>query len=135
MNICHRLGITGFPTLSILDGLAIYDYQGPLSLESLNSFAVDKLYKSKSHARRISHEKGFYENLTTALSEQLRVTWGIIMVIFEALGMGHYSDESKLNIVLYAAFTPILLFIGAIIIDTRALAKAEAEKKMKKKAV
>ena len=40
-----------------------------------------------------------------------------------------------MNIVLYTAFTPILLFIGAIIIDTRALAKAEAEKRERKKAV
>jgi hypothetical protein len=56
------------------------------------------------------------------------------MVIFEAFGMGHYSEESKLNIVLYTAFTPILLFIGAIIIDHRTLVKMEEEKKKKKKA-
>jgi hypothetical protein len=133
MNICLRLGITGFPTLSILEGAAIYDYQGPLSLESLNTFAVDRLYKKNSRARRISHEKGWHENLTTAVSEHIRVTWGILMVIFEAFGMGHYSEESKLNIVLYTAFTPILLFIGAIIIDYRALVKMEAEKKKNKK--
>lgn len=55
------------------------------------------------------------------------------MVIFEAFGMGHYSEESKLNIVLYTAFTPILLFIGAIIIDNRTLRNIEAEKKKNKK--
>ena len=25
-EVCHRLHITGFPTLSVLDGAAIYDY-------------------------------------------------------------------------------------------------------------
>ena len=94
---------------------------------------MDRLYKTKSRARRISHEKGFYENLTTALSEQLRVTWGIILVIFQAAGCGHYSEESMYSIVMWAAFTPILLFIGAIIIDTRALNKIAAEKKKAKK--
>ena len=39
---CYRLGIKGFPTLSVLDGNHIYDYQGKLSVRHLAKFVNDK---------------------------------------------------------------------------------------------
>ena len=38
--MCHRLGITGYPTLSVLDGDSVFDYQGPLDIRSLDDFAL-----------------------------------------------------------------------------------------------
>ena len=62
-NICHRLGVTGFPTLSVLTGNAVYDYQGPLTVEALNDYIVNKEYKKSARARNIWHERSAVENL------------------------------------------------------------------------
>ena len=69
------------------------------------------------------HERSILENLQAALGEQLRVTWGIFLTLFEFFGFGHLDDGSKLKIVVCMAFTPILLFAAAIIHDTRAIAR------------
>jgi len=68
INICHRLGITGFPTLSVLSKNAIYDYQGLLTIESLNDFVINKEYAISGRARNIWHERSAVENLSIALS-------------------------------------------------------------------
>lgn len=62
-SVCHRLGVSGFPTLSIVSGEAIYDYQGALSVESLNSFVTQKQYERISRPRKILHERSPFENL------------------------------------------------------------------------
>ena len=62
----------------------------------------------------------------------MRVTWRIFLALFEFFGLDHLSDGTKLNVVLFMAFSPIVLFIIAIIIDTRALAKEERSSPKKK---
>jgi|TARA_B110000305_G_C19062439_1_gene457746 hypothetical protein len=57
------LGVTGFPTLSVLTGNAVYDYQGPLTVEALNDFIVNKEYLKSARARNIWHERSAVENL------------------------------------------------------------------------
>ena len=41
-GICNRLGIRGLPTISVLHGSQIYDYQGVLSVRALSSFVNDQ---------------------------------------------------------------------------------------------
>ena len=54
-DICQRLGIRGYPTLSVLDGNYVYDYQGKLNVRDMTQFVKEKKYKELSKARHIMH--------------------------------------------------------------------------------
>ena len=68
MQICHRMGVNGFPTLSVLDGAYVYDYQGALTVEALTSFVNNKEYLERAKKRPLLHEFTWRENLETGLN-------------------------------------------------------------------
>ena len=44
MEVCHRLGVRGFPTISVLEGDRVYDYQGKMNVNNLSKFVSNKVY-------------------------------------------------------------------------------------------
>ena len=43
-DTCNRLGVKGYPTLSVLDGNHVYDYQGLLEVHEMTKFVKEKEY-------------------------------------------------------------------------------------------
>lgn len=56
-DICQRLGVKGYPTLSVLDDHFVYDYggKGRLSVKDLTNFVKEKKYLELSKPRHIMH--------------------------------------------------------------------------------
>ena len=92
-SVCHRLGIKGFPTISVLEGSKIYDYQGRLTVDGLSKFVTSKKYLNKSKARRIRHVQSPYENLVNALTEMSLKCRAFTMLLFKFIGLGHLEEE------------------------------------------
>ena len=92
-SVCHRLNIRGFPTISVLEGARIYDYQGRLTIEGLSNFVSDKMYLERSKPRRIMHVRSPYENLVEALTEISLKCRAFSMLLFNFIGLGHLEEE------------------------------------------
>ena len=93
ITVCNRLGIRGYPTISVLDGNAIYDYQGKLTVSGLASFIKNKTYLVKSKARKISHVTSPYENVANALTIANLKVRAFTMLLFRAAGLGHLEED------------------------------------------
>mmetsp|Transcript_19879 Transcript_19879/g.26827 ORF Transcript_19879/g.26827 Transcript_19879/m.26827 type:complete len:97 (+) Transcript_19879:357-647(+) len=92
MQVCNRLKIRGFPTISVLDGERVYDYQGKLTVGDLSKFISDKEYLEKSRPRRISHLTSPWENLVNALAETKQKMLTFTMLLFQVVGLGHLDE-------------------------------------------
>ena len=62
-DTCNRLGVKGYPTLSVLDGNHVYDYQGLLEVHEMTKFVKEKEYLTQSKQRFLLHVTDPYENL------------------------------------------------------------------------
>ena len=92
-SVCHRLGVKGFPTISVLEGGKVYDYQGKMRVGDLSRFITGKEYLTKSKARRISHVRSPLENLFQAATTTKLKMRLMTMFLFKAFGMGHLDEE------------------------------------------
>ena len=130
MDVCNRLGIRGYPTISVLDGNSIYDYQGKLSVDGLAAFIKSKTYLVKSKARRISHVTSPYENIVNALTIANLKVRAFTMLLFKVVGLGHLEEDFVIQVVYMCALTPFLLLFIALYVDNKAIKeKQEQEKK------
>ena len=93
ITVCHRLGIRGFPTISVLQNGRIYDYQGRLTVDKLAEFVTSKQFLTKSKARNIMHVQSAYENLENALYEVNLKCRAFSMLLFSLVGLGHLEEE------------------------------------------
>ena len=133
--MCHRLGIKGFPTISVLDGDRIYDYQGMLTVHGLSTFITDKIYLEKSKARRISHVTSAVENLFNAMAVAKMKMRAMTMLVFRALGFAHLEEDFVINLVFMCALTPFLLYLIALVIERRNMDKIKEEVERSKASV
>lgn len=119
--VCHRLGIKGFPTISVLEGEKIYDYQGRLTVDGLSSFITKKIYLERSKPRRIMHVRTPYENLAEALHEMTLKCRAFTMLLFKFFGLGHLDEEFVIQTVYMMALAPFILFLIALVVERRQL--------------
>ena len=82
MPVCVRAGVRGFPTISVLRGGHVYDYQGKLSVEHLSGFVSQEVFLKRSKARRLRHVTSPMENLELAMREFGMKLRKITMLIF-----------------------------------------------------
>ena len=116
--VCHRLGIKGWPTISVLAGSKIYDYQGKLNVEALSNFITEKTYLEKSKARQIHHVMSAWENFANAMTVTNLKCRGFTMILFKAIGLGHLEEEFVIKVVYMMAIIPMVLFFIAIGIES-----------------
>ena len=124
--VCFRLGVRGYPTISVLRGSHIYDYQGFLTVEGLSSFILQEEFLSKSKARLISHVTSPAENFLNHISLVNLKLRKMTMIIFAAVGLGHLEEEFAVQVVYVCALTPFLLFLIALVVDNRMAAGKRA---------
>ena len=131
MQVCNRLSVRGFPTISVLDGERAYDYQGKLTVADLSKFISDKKYLSLSKPRRILHLTSAWENLVNALNTFRLKLRAFTMLLFRLIGLGHLDEDFCVQVIYVVAITPFLIFLIALYVEQRQN-KAEAERKAQK---
>ena len=126
-EVCHRLGIRGFPTISVLDGDRVYDYQGKLTVANLSKFVTNKVYKEKSRPRLIRHVTSPWENFSIAVKEMNLKMRAFAMLMFRAFGLGHLEEEFVIQVVMMAAIVPMVLLMIALAIERRIIENKKKE--------
>ena len=120
-SVCHRLGVKGFPTISVLQGNFVYDYQGKMRVGDLSRFITEKEYLKRSKARRITHVMSPVENLFQAATTARLKMRLMTMYLFKAFGLGHLEEEFVIQLVFVCALAPFVLYLIALVIERRQL--------------
>ena len=128
---CQRLGVRGYPTLSVLEKRKVYDYQGKLDVRDMTKFVKEKEYLTRSKARHIMHVTSPWENLEHAIHEFRWTMWVIVHGLFKLAGLEYLGEEVIMRLALFMAITPFLIFLMLILNDARELRKQAANKKVK----
>ena len=114
---CRRLGVKGYPTLTVLDESHAYDYQGKLQVEDLIDFVDKKMYKEKSRPRRLDVETTPWENLVRFKTMFALSIWHAVLFLFDKAGLGYLPEDLKFNISIATAILPIIILLVLLVYD------------------
>ena len=131
VSTCRRLGVKGYPTLTVLDKDHAYDYQGRLVIKDLISFVEKKMYLEKSRPRRIDVETTPWENLLRFKTAFSLSCWHAVIILFDKVGLGDLPDETKLHISIVSAIFPLVLLVILLIYDRMQIEKEKGKSKVK----
>jgi len=123
MPVCFRLGVRGYPTISVLEGSKVYDYQGRLTVQDLAGFVTEKQFLAKSKPRQISHVTSPLENLLNLWMEAKLKVWATTLLLLRAIGLGHLEEQFVVQLAYFCAITPFIIFLVALSFERHMLAK------------